>query len=409
MLFLAGGTGLAPFLSMLDKLGQDGGDHPIHLIFGVTNDADLVKMEQLEELRQAAARLHLRLLRRRRGQLVSEQGLRHPPHRARAPERRRRRRLPVRAAADGGRGPQLAHRPERGADELLLREVLGQRPGRGHGARAAQAGRHPRGLRRPHGARTGCGATDRRALSDEQLAELPRRAEATAPLVADGRFTDVAAFRETNADFHAYLVELTGNHTLAEAHKRLRVLDYMAQALTPTVDVVGDVAWSAPALVIERGGRDIELTLTPELKEITTPFGKQRVGMLGVQGSRNPADVRRCSSGLSRRFQARVTRPGSSSSAPAPMSGACSRVRKHGPALGSDSHRAGLGASRDGRIVALLNLAAILSVSIGLINLVPVPLLDGGHLLFYAFEAVRGRPLSSGRRSSASGSAWLWC
>ena len=45
-------------------------------------------------------------------------------------------------------------------------------------------------------------------------------------------------------------------------------------------------------------------------------------------------------------------------------------------------------------IVALLNLAAILSVSIGLINLVPVPLLDGGHLLFYAFEAARGRPLS---------------
>ena len=37
---------------------------------------------------------------------------------------------------------------------------------------------------------------------------------------------------------------------------------------------------------------------------------------------------------------------------------------------------------------------AILSVSIGLINLVPVPLLDGGHLLFYAVEAVRGRPLS---------------
>jgi regulator of sigma E protease len=33
-------------------------------------------------------------------------------------------------------------------------------------------------------------------------------------------------------------------------------------------------------------------------------------------------------------------------------------------------------------------------VSIGLINLFPIPLLDGGHLLFYAFEAVRGRPLS---------------
>jgi regulator of sigma E protease len=44
--------------------------------------------------------------------------------------------------------------------------------------------------------------------------------------------------------------------------------------------------------------------------------------------------------------------------------------------------------------VAIMNLAAILSVSIGLLNLFPVPLLDGGHLLFYAIEAIRGRPLS---------------
>ena len=42
----------------------------------------------------------------------------------------------------------------------------------------------------------------------------------------------------------------------------------------------------------------------------------------------------------------------------------------------------------------LIHLAAVLSVSIGLLNLFPVPLLDGGHLLFYAIEAVRGRPLS---------------
>jgi regulator of sigma E protease len=42
----------------------------------------------------------------------------------------------------------------------------------------------------------------------------------------------------------------------------------------------------------------------------------------------------------------------------------------------------------------LLRLTAVLSVSIGLLNLFPVPLLDGGHLLFYAVEAVRGRPLS---------------
>lgn len=42
----------------------------------------------------------------------------------------------------------------------------------------------------------------------------------------------------------------------------------------------------------------------------------------------------------------------------------------------------------------LLQLVAVISVSVGLINLFPVPLLDGGHLMFYAIEAVRRRPLS---------------
>ena len=44
--------------------------------------------------------------------------------------------------------------------------------------------------------------------------------------------------------------------------------------------------------------------------------------------------------------------------------------------------------------VALINLAAVLSVSIGLLNLFPIPMLDGGHLLYYSIEAIRGRPLS---------------
>jgi regulator of sigma E protease len=45
-------------------------------------------------------------------------------------------------------------------------------------------------------------------------------------------------------------------------------------------------------------------------------------------------------------------------------------------------------------IVALINLAALLSLNIGIFNLLPVPVLDGGHLLYYIIEALRGRPLS---------------
>jgi len=44
-------------------------------------------------------------------------------------------------------------------------------------------------------------------------------------------------------------------------------------------------------------------------------------------------------------------------------------------------------------LLPLVNLMALLSISLGLLNLFPVPLLDGGHLLFYAAEAIRGRPL----------------
>jgi regulator of sigma E protease len=43
---------------------------------------------------------------------------------------------------------------------------------------------------------------------------------------------------------------------------------------------------------------------------------------------------------------------------------------------------------------SLIYLVAVISVSIGLINLFPIPLLDGGHLLYYAFEGVLGRPLN---------------
>lgn len=48
--------------------------------------------------------------------------------------------------------------------------------------------------------------------------------------------------------------------------------------------------------------------------------------------------------------------------------------------------------AEDGTI-ALFWLMAVLSINLGLINLFPIPMLDGGHLLFYAFEAVRGKPL----------------
>ena len=45
-------------------------------------------------------------------------------------------------------------------------------------------------------------------------------------------------------------------------------------------------------------------------------------------------------------------------------------------------------------IIAFLSMMAYISISLGLINLFPIPMLDGGHLMFYAFEKILGRPLS---------------
>lgn len=45
-------------------------------------------------------------------------------------------------------------------------------------------------------------------------------------------------------------------------------------------------------------------------------------------------------------------------------------------------------------LIALIAFTALLSINLGLINLFPIPVLDGGHLLFYAIEGLKGSPIS---------------
>ncbi|CAD5109828.1 benzoate 1,2-dioxygenase electron transfer component BenC [Zestomonas carbonaria] len=49
LLLLAGGTGLAPFTAMLEKIAGESSEYPLHLIYGVTNDFDLVELDRLED------------------------------------------------------------------------------------------------------------------------------------------------------------------------------------------------------------------------------------------------------------------------------------------------------------------------------------------------------------------------
>ncbi|WAH55872.1 ring-hydroxylating dioxygenase ferredoxin reductase family protein [Pseudomonas silvicola] len=50
LLLLAGGTGLAPFTAMLERIAEQGSEYPVHLIYGVTQDIDLVETARLEDL-----------------------------------------------------------------------------------------------------------------------------------------------------------------------------------------------------------------------------------------------------------------------------------------------------------------------------------------------------------------------
>jgi regulator of sigma E protease len=148
--------------------------------------------------------------------------------------------------------------------------------------------------------------------------------------------------------------------------------------------------------IAERQGREIDLTATPRITVVDQGvFGKRRMGHLGLASSADQSDakVERCNLATCAAW------------------GAAQEwfiVKATGTYLvgifagreSTDQMSGLIGAAQMAGEMAkislweLFSLAAWFSVSVGLMNLLPIPLLDGGHLAFYAFEALRGRPLS---------------
>lgn len=150
------------------------------------------------------------------------------------------------------------------------------------------------------------------------------------------------------------------------------------------------------SVVVERASGTVTLPVTPALVEQTTPVGKQRIGVLGIQASRQASDWKTQHFGLVESAKVGVSETWyvverTYDYIAKLVSGRESVDQLSGPIR--IAQVSGLVATNAG-LLGLINLAAILSVSIGLMNLFPVPMLDGGHLLFYAIEALRGRPLS---------------
>lgn len=148
--------------------------------------------------------------------------------------------------------------------------------------------------------------------------------------------------------------------------------------------------------VVDRDGEEIELTAIPERMEIEDRFGNlQRVGRLGISRSTTPENIRTERYSVPRASIMAVEETWFVIERTMAYLGAVIVGRESADQLGGPIRIAEIsGQVATLGLIALINLAAILSISIGLINLFPVPILDGGHLVFYALEAVRGRPLS---------------
>ena len=151
---------------------------------------------------------------------------------------------------------------------------------------------------------------------------------------------------------------------------------------------------------VARDGIELTLNATPDVIEEEGRFGYQRYGQLGI--SRTGLDRELIVHGpVTAIWRATEETYVLTQSILAALGQIISGTRTSkeigGPIriaqMSGDVWAAGL--------VSLLMFATVLSINLGLINLFPVPMLDGGHLMFYAIEALRGRPL--GERAQENG------
>jgi regulator of sigma E protease len=160
---------------------------------------------------------------------------------------------------------------------------------------------------------------------------------------------------------------------------------------------------------INRGGQLIHLYAAPTAHRAKSLFGGQETsGLLGVQQPLKPPaivhydPIAAVGMGASRTWEAvsttgyYVARIVTGRAAADQLHGFIGIVKVSGGVAEQAVHDApkNPGLQMFGLVVNMVSLSALLSVTVGLVNLLPIPILDGGHLVFYAYEAVVRRPLS---------------
>jgi regulator of sigma E protease len=161
-------------------------------------------------------------------------------------------------------------------------------------------------------------------------------------------------------------------------------------------DIVTAHPEQALSFKVARDGKTLTLIATPSAHSEKQPDGTlRRIGVLGVAGAFDPADIRSTRLGPFAALKSGVHDTWFIIDRTLSYLRDVVRGRESADQLGGPIRIAQVsGQVATAGFLALMHLAGVLSVSIGLLNLFPIPLLDGGHLLFYGIEAARGRPLS---------------
>jgi regulator of sigma E protease len=160
--------------------------------------------------------------------------------------------------------------------------------------------------------------------------------------------------------------------------------------------IVSTKADQALSIDIKRGDTNLTIRATPTLREVKDNFGNtHRIGVLGITRANAPEDATNTRVDPITALGLGVKETWFVVDRTLAYIGGVFAGREAADQIGGPIRIAQIsGQVSTIGLAALIHLAAVLSVSIGLLNLFPVPLLDGGHLLYYALEAVRGRPLS---------------
>ena len=147
---------------------------------------------------------------------------------------------------------------------------------------------------------------------------------------------------------------------------------------------------------VKRGDSTLQLQGTPELREVKDPFGNaHKQGVMGITRATSAGEVTTEKVDPVTALWLGVKETWFVIDQTLSYIGNVFTGRASADQIGGPIRIAQIsGQVATLGLTPLMHLAAVLSVSIGLLNLFPVPLLDGGHLLFYAAEVLRGRPLS---------------